>query len=46
MEIKETIKLAIETTGVDMEKLKDLFSLVCLCEDKDERRKWVLYVRS
>ena len=46
MEIKEKIKLAIETTGVDMEKLKDLFSLVCLCEDKDERRKWLLYVRS
>ena len=46
MEIKEKIKRAIETTGVDMEKLKDLFSLVCLCEDKTERRKWLLYVRS
>ena len=46
MEIKEKIKRAIETSGVDMEKLKDLFSLICLCEDNAERRKWLLYVRS
>jgi isoleucyl-tRNA synthetase len=32
--------------GVDMEKLTDLLSLVRCCEDKKERREWLLYVRS
>ena len=46
MDIKEKIKLAIETKGVDQEKLDDLFSLLRLCEDKVERREWLLYVRA
>lgn len=29
-----------------MEKLGDLFSMVCHCEDKEKRREWLLYVRS
>ena len=43
--IKERIKRAIETQGVDYEKLKDLFDVASVCEDKDERREWLLYVR-
>ena len=43
--IKQKIKRAIETQGVDYEKLKDLFDVVSLCEDKAERREWLLYVR-
>ena len=46
MDIKERIKHAIETKGADMEKLNDLFSMVCHCEDLAERREWLLYVRS
>lgn len=45
MDIKERIKLAIETQGADMEKLNDLFGMVRLCEDAKERREWLLYVR-
>ena len=43
--IKQRIKKAIETQGVDYEKLKDLFDVVSVCEDKAERREWMLYVR-
>ena len=43
--IKERIKKAIETQGVDYEKLKDLFDVVTVCEDKAERREWLLYIR-
>ena len=43
--IKQKIKRAIETQGVDYEKLKDLFDIVTVCEDKAERREWLLYVR-
>jgi hypothetical protein len=43
--IKERIKRAIETQGVDYEKLRDLFDVVSLCEDKAERREWLLYIR-
>ena len=43
--IKQRIKKAIETHGVDYEKLKDLFDVVSLCEDKAERREWLLYIR-
>ena len=43
--IKQKIKKAIETQGVDYEKLKDLFDVVSLCEDKAERREWLLYIR-
>jgi predicted phage terminase large subunit-like protein len=43
--IKQKIKRAIETQGVDYEKLKDLFDIVSVCEDKVERREWLLYVR-
>lgn len=46
MDIKERIKRAIEREGADYEKLHDLFDMVSLCEDKDERREWLLYVRS
>ena len=44
--VKNKIKRAIEANGADMEKLEDLFSLVRLCEDPQERREWLLYVRS
>lgn len=43
--IKRRIKKAIETQGVDYEKLKDLFDIVSICEDAAERREWLLYVR-
>lgn len=43
--IKERIKRAIETQGVDYEKLRDLYDVVSLCEDKAERREWLLYIR-
>jgi predicted phage terminase large subunit-like protein len=43
--IKQKIKRAIETQGVDYEKLRDLFDVVSVCEDKAERREWLLYVR-
>ena len=43
--IKERIKRAIETQGADYEKLKDLFDVVSVCEDKAERREWLLYIR-
>lgn len=43
--IKQKIKRAIETHGVDYEKLKDLFDVITVCEDKAERREWLLYVR-
>jgi len=46
MDIKCKIKNAIESQGVDIEKLKDLFSMVYHCEDKNERREWLLYVRA
>ena len=46
MDIKEKIKRAIETKGADIEKLEDLFSVLHACEDKVERREWLLYVRS
>ena len=46
MDIKDKIKRAIEAKGADMEKLSDLFSMVCHCEDKEKRREWLLYVRS
>ena len=46
MDIKDRIKRAIEREGADVEKLRDLFDMVSLCEDKDERREWLLYVRS
>ena len=42
MDIKDKIRRAIETQGVDYEKLKDLFDVVSLCEDKAERREWLL----
>lgn len=45
MDIKEKIKRAIEIKGADHEKLKDLFDMVRLCEDKTEKREWLLYVR-
>ena len=45
MDIKDKIKRAIETQGVDYEKLKDLFDVAQVCEDKAERREWLLYVR-
>ena len=43
--IKQKIKRAIETQGVDYEKLRDLFDVVSVCEDKAERREWLLYIR-
>jgi hypothetical protein len=43
--IKQRIKKAIETQGVDYEKLKDLFDIVSVCSDAAERREWLLYVR-
>lgn len=43
--IKWRIKKAIETQGVDYEKLRDLFDVVSVCEDAAERREWMLYVR-
>lgn len=43
--IKQKIKRAIETQGVDYEKLKDLYDVVSVCEDKAERREWLLYIR-
>ena len=46
MDIKEKIRKAIEANGADLEKLEDLFSMVRLCEDPQERREWLLYVRS
>ena len=46
MDVKIKIKKAIEANGADMEKLDDLFSMVRLCEDLQERREWLLYVRS
>ena len=46
MDVKERIKRAIDLHGVDLEKLNDLFNMVRLCEEKEERRKWNLYVRS
>lgn len=39
MDIKDRIKQVIETKGADIEKLKDLFSMVCHCEEKAERRE-------
>ncbi len=45
MDIKEKIKRAIERNGADYEKLRDLFDMVRICEDKEEKRKWLLYVR-
>lgn len=33
MDIKEKIKRAIEVKGADMEKLSDLFGMVCHCTD-------------
>lgn len=45
MDIKEKIKRAIEVRGADIEMLKDLLDMVQLCEDKPERREWLLYVR-
>ena len=45
MDIKEKIKRAIESKGADYEKLRDLFDMVRICEDKAEKRKWLLYVR-
>lgn len=44
--IKERIKRAIETQGVDYEKLKDLFDVVSISEDREERREWLAYIRS
>ena len=43
--IKRKIWKAIETQGVDYEKLKDLYDVVSVCEDKAERRTWLLYIR-
>lgn len=45
MDIKEKIKRAIEVKGADYEKLRDLFDMVRICEDKAEKREWLLYVR-
>ena len=45
MDIKEKIQRAIEKQGADYEKLRDLFDMVRLCEDKAERREWLLYIR-
>lgn len=45
MDIKEKIKRAIEQQGADYEKLRDLYDMARLCEDKAERREWLLYVR-
>lgn len=45
MDIKEKIKRVIEAQGADAEKLRDLFGVAVLCEDKAERRQWILYVR-
>lgn len=45
MDIKEKIKNAIEKQGADYEKLRDLYDMARLCEDKAERREWLLYVR-
>lgn len=45
MDIKERIRRAIETQGADYDKLRDLYDVSQLCEDKAERRKWLLYVR-
>ena len=46
MDVKDKIKKAIEQNGIDIEKLNDLFRMVCHCEVKAERREWLLYVRS
>lgn len=46
MDIKDKIKRHIEAKGADLEKLNDLFDMVRICEDKTERREWLLYVRS
>ena len=45
MDIKERIKRVIETYGANHENLRDLFDAVRLCEDKVEKREWLLYVR-
>lgn len=45
MDIKLRIKRVIEKDGADYDKLRDLFDMVSLCEDKAERREWLLYVR-
>ena len=45
MSIKRRIKRRIDLYGANYEMLKDLFDLVQLCEDKQERREWLLYVR-
>lgn len=45
MSIKRRIRRRIELYGANYEMLKDLFDLVQLCEDKQERREWLLYVR-
>ena len=45
MDIKNRIKLVIETKGADMEKLSDLFGVVQTCEDAAERRSWLAYIR-
>ena len=46
MDIKDRIKKSIEANGANLEKLDDLFSMARLCEDSQERREWLLYVRS
>lgn len=45
MDIKIKIRKAIETRGVDMEKLNDLLAVVRVCEDAKERRDWLYYIR-
>lgn len=45
MDIKERIKRVIEKNGPEYETVRDLFDAVRICEDKKERREWLLYVR-
>lgn len=45
MDIKDRIKQVIETSGANRENLRDLFDAVRLCEDKAEKREWLLYIR-
>ena len=45
MDIKDRIKQVIETSGANHENLRDLFDAVRLCEDKAEKREWLLYIR-
>lgn len=45
MDVKERIKRAIEARGANVEMLRDLFDVIQVCEDKAERREWLLYVR-